>query len=53
MGAGQTRDADVAEFFRSVIAQSERDSIYVSFEVTAEQMERLKQGEALLQDLIP
>ncbi len=53
MGAGQTRDADVVEFFRSVIAQSERDSIYVSFEVSAEQMERLREGEALLQDLIP
>ena len=53
MGANQTDDADVVEFFRGVVAESERDSVYVSFSVTAGQIERLEQGEAFLQDLIP
>jgi hypothetical protein len=53
MGISQTKDADAVEFFRGVIAESERDSVYISFTLTAGQIERLKQGEALLQDLIP
>jgi hypothetical protein len=53
MGANQTDDADVVEFFRGVVTESERDSVYVSFSVTAGQIERLQQGEAFLQDLIP
>jgi hypothetical protein len=53
MGISQTKDADAVEFFRGVIAESERDSVYVSFTVTEGQIERVKGGEALLQDLIP
>lgn len=53
LGISQTKDADAVEFFRGVIAESERDSVYVSFTLTERQIERLKDGEALLQDLIP
>jgi hypothetical protein len=53
MGANQTDDVDVIEFFRGVVAESERDSVYVSFSVTPAQIQRLKQGDAFLQDLIP
>lgn len=53
MGISQTDDPDAMDFFRGVIAESERDSVYVSFTVTESQIERLKEGEALLQDLIP
>ena len=53
MGISQTNDADAVDFFRGVIAESERDSVYVSFTLTEGQIERLKEGEALLQDLIP
>ena len=53
MGANQTDDADVVEFFRGVVTESERDSVYVSFSVTEEQVKRLREGEAFLQDLIP
>jgi len=53
MGISQTDDADAVEFFRGVIAESERDSVYVSFTVTEAQIERLKKGDALLRGLIP
>lgn len=53
IGISQTKDADLVEFFRGVIAESERDSVYISFTLTSGQMARLKQGDAMLQGLIP
>jgi hypothetical protein len=53
LGASHTDDVDIADFARNIVAVSERDSVYISFTLTAEQMERLQAGRELFPDLIP
>ena len=53
LGVSQTSDPDVSEFFRQIVAESERDSLYVSFALTASQIEKLKTGPDLFADIIP
>ncbi len=53
MGVSQSSDPDLVEFFRGVVAEAERDSVYVSFAVTNAQIEKLRGGQDLFADLIP
>jgi hypothetical protein len=54
MGASKaTSDADIASFFRQMIAESERDSVYISFTLTEAQIEKLRAGRDLFADVIP
>jgi hypothetical protein len=53
MGVSQASEPDLLEFFRGVVAESERDSVYVSFALTHAQIEKLRSGQDLFADLIP
>jgi hypothetical protein len=53
LGVSQTDDPDLVDFVRNIVAISERDSVYVSFVVTTEQIRRLQTDETLFPQLIP
>ena len=53
LGISQTDDADLVDFVRNIVAISERDSVYVSFVVTADQIKRVQPDKSLFPQLIP
>jgi hypothetical protein len=53
LGASQTDDVDIVDFVRNVVATSERDSVYVSVTVTADQLKRLQTATGPFPQLIP
>lgn len=53
LGAAHTTDPDILDFFRQIVAESQRDSVYVSFTITAGQMEKLRSNQDVLSGLIP
>lgn len=53
LGVSQVRDPDLYELVRQIVAESDRDGVYVSFKVGENQIERLKAIGDPLGELLP
>ena len=53
MGVSQVRDPDLYELVRQIVAESDRDGVYLSFKVGPNQIERLKAFGDPLGELLP
>ncbi|MFQ5766958.1 MAG: hypothetical protein ACE5ID_03120 [Acidobacteriota bacterium] len=53
MGAAHGTDPDVLDFFRQMVAESERDGVYFSFSLTEAQIQKMKAQQDFLAGLVP
>jgi len=53
LGSAQTADAEIRAFFRDVVAESERDGVYVSFSLSRGLIDRLRETGDLFSGMVP
>lgn len=53
LGSAQTNDTEVRSFFREVVAESERDGVYVSFTLSRGLIDRLRETGDMFSGVVP
>lgn len=53
LGSSQTSDVEIRTFFREVVAESERDGVYVSFSLSRGLIDRLRETGDLFSGMVP